>query len=187
MQKKKRKLGKLVSDKGKLHITTDIGGYAEIFELDPNLEVSFFPNGSADIWVNDKESRELGMRLRFSRGEKGLMIEINGFMFSEPIKAQTILNNNSIHIIQLKKNTQKGINIVNAKISSRFIGVNSNADNNRCLLTKYIQDKLNRNIIILNQQKTDNILEDSYILTVLTEDEFVFLSDLGLIVKKQII
>lgn len=105
MQKKKRKLGKLVSDKGKLHITTDIGGYAEIFELDPNLEVSFFPNGSADIWVNDKESRELGMRLRFSRGEKGLMIEINGFMFSEPIKAQTILNNNSIHIIQLKKNT----------------------------------------------------------------------------------
>lgn len=74
--------------------------------------------------------------------------------------------------------------MVSVKISSRFIGVNSISDNNKLLLTQYIQNKLNRNIVILNQQKTDNILEDSYVFTLLSEDEFIFLSDLGLVVKK---
>ena len=99
--------GKGVTKKEKALITDSKRGYQQIFGLDENLEVSFFPNGSSEIWVKDASDSTLGFKIRFSRGYKGLMMSVVPLIFTEEI--QTLKHNGQVEVLQLKPEYQADI------------------------------------------------------------------------------
>lgn len=92
--------GKGITKKEKALITDSKRGYQQIFNLDENLEVSFFPNGSSDICIRDASDNRLGVTVRFSRGYKGLMVAVVPIISA--LELQTLKHNSYVEVLQLK-------------------------------------------------------------------------------------
>lgn len=100
-KKDKKGSPKLLTKKEKIQLITGETTINEVFEHSPNLQVSFFPNGSDRIWLKDKTDFKLGLEIGFALGDRGLLVQVRRFGFTKEIYIED-LTQDIKEVIQLK-------------------------------------------------------------------------------------